>query len=44
MRPDGEVRWIEVVSDVVKDGSGNVIRIYGLNWDSTDEHRYKDGS
>ena len=42
VRPDGEVRWIEVVSDIVKDDSGKVLRIYGLNWDSTEEHRYKE--
>ena len=42
VHPDGNIRWIEVVSDIVKDDTGKVLRIYGLNWDSTEEHRYKE--
>lgn len=38
IRPDGEVRWIVGVGEVVYDEHGNAIRIFGLNWDSTSEH------
>lgn len=38
LRPDGEVRWIVGVGEVVRDANGKVIRIFGLNWDSTNDH------
>lgn len=37
VRPDGEIRWLAGVGDVVRDDSGQVARIYGLNWDITRE-------
>jgi len=37
VRPDGEVRWLAGVGDVLRDESGQVARIYGLNWDITRE-------
>ncbi len=38
VRPDGEIRWLHGVGQVVRDGAGEVARMYGLNWDSTQEH------
>jgi PAS domain S-box-containing protein len=35
VRPDGEVRWLRGIGDVVRDDAGNVKQIYGLNWDIT---------
>ncbi len=37
VRPDGAVRWLRGVGDLVRDAAGEVIRIYGLNWDITRE-------
>ncbi|TWT98868.1 PAS domain-containing protein [Neorhodopirellula pilleata] len=37
-RPDGEVRWINGLGEVVRDQEGRVVRMYGVNWDSTHEH------
>lgn len=38
LRPDGEVRWIVGVGEIVYDANGEVQRIFGLNWDSTQMH------
>ncbi|MCB9940642.1 MAG: PAS domain S-box protein [Planctomycetaceae bacterium] len=38
VRPDGEVRWIVGMGEVVYDKRGAVQRIFGLNWDSTEGH------
>lgn len=38
IRPGGEVRWLAGIGQCIKDRSGAVTRIYGLNWDSTREH------
>ncbi|WP_372896124.1 CheR family methyltransferase [Stieleria sp.] len=37
IRPDGEVRWMNGLGEVVRD-EGKVIQMYGVNWDSTEEH------
>ncbi|TWU10891.1 CheR family methyltransferase [Allorhodopirellula heiligendammensis] len=37
VRPDGEIRWLQGVGQVIRDGEGEVLRMYGLNWDSTQE-------
>ncbi|KAA1261452.1 Autoinducer 2 sensor kinase/phosphatase LuxQ [Rubripirellula obstinata] len=38
IRPDGQVRWMMGQGEVVRDKSGQVVRMYGVNWDSTKEH------
>ncbi|TWT64801.1 CheR family methyltransferase [Allorhodopirellula solitaria] len=38
VRADGETRWLQGVGEVIQDASGRVVRMYGLNWDSTREH------
>ncbi|WP_165440549.1 PAS domain S-box protein [Rubripirellula amarantea] len=38
IRPDGEVRWMNGLGEVVRDGNGKVIRMHGVNWDSTQDH------
>ncbi|MCM2369668.1 PAS domain-containing protein [Aporhodopirellula aestuarii] len=38
IRPDGEIRWMVGVGEVVRNKQGEVVSLYGLNWDSTDEH------
>ncbi|QDT02068.1 Autoinducer 2 sensor kinase/phosphatase LuxQ [Rubripirellula lacrimiformis] len=38
IRADGQTRWMMGQGEVVRDASGNVVRLYGLNWDSTNEH------
>lgn len=35
VRPNGEIHWLQGVGEVVRDVAGNVIRMHGLNWDST---------
>jgi PAS domain S-box-containing protein len=35
--PDGTVRWIRTLGEFVYDANGNVIRMYGVNWDVTDQ-------
>lgn len=35
--PQGRVRWLKGVGDVVRNERGEVVRIYGLNWDITRE-------
>ncbi|WDQ17286.1 chemotaxis protein CheB [Rhodopirellula sp. P2] len=37
-RPDGELRWITSVGEIVRSKSGKVTRMHGVNWDSTQEH------
>ncbi|MFG0287126.1 MAG: PAS domain-containing protein, partial [Rhodopirellula sp. JB044] len=38
IRNDGTIRWMVGVGEVVRDKNGNVVSLYGLNWDSTEEH------
>ncbi|TWU44205.1 Autoinducer 2 sensor kinase/phosphatase LuxQ [Novipirellula aureliae] len=38
IRPDGEVRWMNGMGEVVRNRAGNVVKMYGVNWDSTKEH------
>ncbi|MCA9127928.1 MAG: PAS domain S-box protein [Planctomycetales bacterium] len=38
IRPDGQVRWINGLGEVVRNRSGKVVKMYGVNWDSTNEH------
>ncbi|MCA9135386.1 MAG: PAS domain S-box protein, partial [Planctomycetales bacterium] len=42
MRPDGQIRWLVGQGEVVRDRGGQVTRIYGLNWDSTNEHLHEE--
>lgn len=42
IRPDGEIRWLWGVGEVERDSAGNVIRIYGLNGDSTTERNVEE--
>lgn len=37
IRPNGEVRWLVGQGMMVRDEDGNVERIYGLNWDITNQ-------
>ncbi|QDT78510.1 Sensory/regulatory protein RpfC [Gimesia maris] len=37
VRPDGEIRWLAGVGEIVRDPQGNVTQIFGLNWDFTQE-------
>jgi len=41
IRPDGEQRWIRGIGEVVRDSAERVIRVYGLNWDETDEVEFE---
>ncbi|QDS99493.1 PAS domain S-box protein [Adhaeretor mobilis] len=34
-RPDGEIRWVAGAGEFERDATGEVNRIYGLNWDIT---------
>ncbi|APZ92718.1 PAS domain S-box protein [Fuerstiella marisgermanici] len=38
IRPDGETRWLNGVGKVVRNEAGEVVRMYGLNRDTTAEH------
>ncbi|MEP0428165.1 PAS domain S-box protein [Rhodopirellula bahusiensis] len=38
VRPDGKMRWITGMGEVVRGKTGKVTRMYGVNWDSTQEH------
>jgi two-component system CheB/CheR fusion protein len=38
IRPDGQTRWINGMGEVVRDKTGTVVKMYGVNWDSTREH------
>jgi len=38
IRPDGQIRWMVGVGEVVRSQTGEVERMYGVNWDSTQEH------
>ncbi len=38
IRPDGSIRWMIGLGEVVRDQNGNVIQLFGLNWDVTTEH------
>ena len=37
IRPDGQARWLKGMGEVVRNQDGQVIRMYGVNWDSTKE-------
>ncbi|HQX48909.1 MAG TPA: PAS domain S-box protein [Planctomycetaceae bacterium] len=38
IRPDGRIRWLAGIGDSVRDTNGTVVRMYGVNWDSTADH------
>ncbi len=38
VRPDGQIRWIAGIGDSIRDTDGKVVRMYGVNWDSTADH------
>jgi two-component system, chemotaxis family, CheB/CheR fusion protein len=38
IRPDGSIRWVVGMGQVVHDEKGDMLRLFGLNWDSTKEH------
>jgi len=38
VRPDGHIRWLVGVGHCVEDSNGTVTRIFGMNWDSTQDH------
>ena len=38
IRPDGRIRWIKGMGEVVRDDAGKVLRMYGVNWDATLEY------
>ncbi len=38
IRPDGQTRWINGMGEVVREKAGKVVKMYGVNWDSTREH------
>ncbi len=42
VRPDGEIRWIAGVGEIVRDQEGNVTQIFGLNWDFTQEREVEE--
>lgn len=42
IRPDGEIRWLNGLGEVVRDQAGKVVRMYGVNWDSTQERLQAD--
>ncbi|WP_404309000.1 PAS domain S-box protein [Neorhodopirellula lusitana] len=42
IRTDGQIRWMHGMGEVVRDDAGNVVRMYGVNWDSTKEHEQAD--
>ncbi|MGB7324757.1 MAG: PAS domain S-box protein [Rubripirellula sp.] len=42
IRPDGQVRWLNGLGEVVRDKAGRVVRMYGVNWDSTYDHLQSD--
>ncbi|WP_197439992.1 PAS domain-containing hybrid sensor histidine kinase/response regulator [Calycomorphotria hydatis] len=39
IRPDGEVRWLAAAGEFVRDSSGKVSHVYGLNWDITERKK-----
>ncbi|MGB7347222.1 MAG: PAS domain S-box protein [Pirellulaceae bacterium] len=38
IRPDGQIRWTNGLGEVVRDKAGKVVRMHGVNWDSTKDH------
>lgn len=38
IRNNGQIRWMVGVGEVVRNKKGEVVSLYGLNWDSTEEH------
>lgn len=38
VRPDGQVRWLKGLGEVVRDKSGKVVGMYGVHRDSTKDH------
>lgn len=41
VRPDGEIRWVRGVGEVVRNAAGKVVKIHGLNWDETERKEYE---
>ncbi|MDF1812601.1 MAG: PAS domain S-box protein [Verrucomicrobiales bacterium] len=37
IRPDGEIRWLRAVGEIIRSSDGEVEKIFGLNWDETEE-------
>lgn len=42
IRPDGQIRWLNGLGEVFRNKAGKVVRMYGLNWDSTQDHLQAD--
>jgi PAS domain S-box-containing protein len=38
IRPDGSVRWVMGIGEVQRDATGQVVQIFGMNWDATEDH------
>ncbi|KAA5541356.1 PAS domain-containing protein [Roseiconus nitratireducens] len=41
IRPDGEVRWLAGVGDLIRDDQGRILRMHGLNWDITEQKEFE---
>lgn len=39
VRPNGEIRWLAVNTDVIYGADGNAVKVAGLNWDITERKR-----
>ncbi len=42
IRPDGQIRWVGGLGELVRDAAGIVTTIYGVNWDCTEQKTYED--
>ncbi|KAA0131449.1 PAS domain-containing protein [Gimesia chilikensis] len=42
IRPDGQIRWVAGVGEIFRDQQGNVMQIFGLNWDFTQEREVEE--
>ena len=42
VRPSGEIRWTMGMGEVVRNNAGKVVRMYGINWDSTKDHLHEE--
>ncbi|WP_187782225.1 CheR family methyltransferase [Gimesia chilikensis] len=42
IRPDGQIRWVAGVGEIIRDQQGNVMQIFGLNWDFTQEREVEE--
>ncbi|HRA89177.1 MAG TPA: ATP-binding protein, partial [Planctomycetaceae bacterium] len=38
VRPDGKIRWLAGLGESIRDTDSKVVRMYGVNWDSTADH------